>query len=253
MKNILWTCALLPLCLTARLQAQCMTIDEPDTLSYYVQVSEISLDLPVDQKFWYGAANPNILDELLTVTMRKVSGPAVGDWRYQWCEDPATHPNAQCRPIQPWETEFTSVDTVYSEVNWLYDAEIYATTFDSAQVEIILTREFCPDPPIHHFLNLTVEQDTGVSRGPDAYQSLPAWPNPFNPITHIPFHLDAPGAVRVEVYDLAGRLLAVPLSGSLPAGDHEALFDGTGLSSGRYVYHVLTEGLTLSASLTLIK
>jgi hypothetical protein len=240
--------------LAARLlPAQCMEITAPDTLSYTVQVAEVSLEQPVDRKFWYHANNPNIQDELLTVYMRVVSGPAVGDWRYQWCEDPATHPNAQCRPIQPWETEFTTVDTVYSEADWYYDAEIYATTYGTAEVEVLLTREFCPGEPIQRFLSMTVESLDALTPRPEDWQPLPAWPNPFNPIAHIPFRLDAPGAVRVEVYDLAGRLVSVPLAGSLPAGYHEALFDGAGLPSGRYQARIVQEDRITSLPLTLIK
>ncbi|MFA7332250.1 MAG: hypothetical protein WC326_14365 [Candidatus Delongbacteria bacterium] len=234
-------------------QAQCMDLTVPDTLSYTIQVPEISLANPVSRKFYYEAYNPNILDELLFVHLVKNSGPAIGDWRYQWCEDPATDPHAQCRPIQPWETEFSIHDTLYSEDGSLYDVEFYAIIFGSAELELTLTREFCPETVVHQVLNVTVEQDSGLAEWPTDLELQAAWPNPFNPLAHIPFHLERAGAVRVDVYDLNGRLVGTPLLGSLPAGRHEALFDGSGLPSGRYTYCVRTEDSSLSAPLTLIK
>lgn len=245
--------ALLLAALAGRLPAQCMDIELPDTLSYTVQVEEISLDQPVDRKFWFTATNGNIQDELLTLTLRKLSGPPVGEWRYQICEDPSSDPHSFCRPINPWETEFTIVDTLYSEDWSLYDAEIYATTYGAAELELILSREFCPEEEIQLLLSLTVEPANELAADPAAPALAAAWPNPFNPLAHIPFVLERPGAVRVEVLDLAGRLVAVPLQGSLPPGRHEALFDGSGLPSGRYHYRVITEDHILSAPLTLIK
>jgi len=237
---------------TAR--GQCMEIDGPDTLAYTIQVPEISLELPVFQKFYYDVYNPNILDELLFINMVKVNGPPVGDWRYQWCEDPATDPHAQCRPIQPWENGFSIHDTLYSEDGSLYDAEFYAIVYGTATLDLTLTREYCTDQPIHHLLTLTVEQGTGLDDSrPGALELQPAWPNPFNPLAHLPFVLERAGEVRVDVHDLAGRRVATPLWTLLPAGRHEALFDGTGLPSGRYTYTVRTEGRAFSAPLTLIK
>lgn len=249
-----WALALVGILAGGSVQAQCMDIVVPDTLSVTLQVAEISLEQPVTRKFYYEAYNPNFLDELLTVHLAKVDGPAVGDWRYQWCEDPATDPHALCRPINPWETEFTIQDTLYSEDGSLYDVEFYATIYGSATLDLTLTREFCPEAPIHQVLSLTVEPDTGMDEDrPTALELRPAWPNPFNPLAHLPFVLERAGEVRVDVHDLAGRRVATPLWTLLPAGRHEALFDGAGLPSGRYTYTVRMEGQAFSAPLTLIK
>lgn len=243
----------LQLGLAATAMAQCMTLSVPDTLSYTVQVAELSLEQPVTRKFYYEATNPNIQDELLFIDLQKVSGPPIGDWRYQWCEDPSTDPHAQCRPIQPWETGFSINDTLYSEDGSLYDVEFYAIIYGTATLDLVLTREFCPDEQIHHVLTFTVEPLTGLPERPEALALEPAWPNPFNPLSHLPFLLEHAGEVRVDVYDLQGRLVATPLWSSLPAGRHEALFDGSGLPSGRYSYTVRMEDHSFSAPLTLIK
>jgi hypothetical protein len=51
-------------------------------------------------------------------------------------------------------------------------------------------------------------------------------PNPFNPVTTIAFYLPQPAAARLAVYDLQGRLVRTLVSGDLPAGYREVLWDG---------------------------
>jgi len=49
---------------------------------------------------------------------------------------------------------------------------------------------------------------------------LPSVPNPFNPMTEIRFEMRDPGAVRVTVHDVTGRLVRTLVEGDLPAGPH---------------------------------
>jgi hypothetical protein len=59
-------------------------------------------------------------------------------------------------------------------------------------------------------------------------------PNPFNPRTTIKYDLPATGAVRLTVFDVAGRLVRTLVDESMPQGSHEAVWDGRD-SSGREV------------------
>jgi hypothetical protein len=68
-------------------------------------------------------------------------------------------------------------------------------------------------------------------------------PNPFNPMTRIPFELDRAGTIRLDVYDLAGRLVRTLVRGERSAGPHVVLWDGRTsrgqrVSSGIYVYRL---------------
>ena len=74
-----------------------------------------------------------------------------------------------------------------------------------------------------------------------------AAPNPFNPRTTIRFDLPAAGQAQLSVYDLAGRLVRVLVEGEIPAGSHEAVWDGrdsTGRSSpsGSYLARLVAGG-----------
>ena len=65
------------------------------------------------------------------------------------------------------------------------------------------------------------------------------YPNPFNPTTTIQFSLPTyTSDVRLEVFDLLGRSVAVLATGSMDAGQYSVRFEGAGLSSGMYLYRL---------------
>jgi PKD repeat protein len=83
-------------------------------------------------------------------------------------------------------------------------------------------------------------------------------PNPFNPATVIPFALPAGGRVRLEVYDVAGRLVRRLVDDPLPAGFHAARWDGRDdrgltVASGIYIYSLRAGGETLNRKMTLLR
>ncbi|MFC1619471.1 T9SS type A sorting domain-containing protein [Candidatus Neomarinimicrobiota bacterium] len=65
------------------------------------------------------------------------------------------------------------------------------------------------------------------------------YPNPFNPITNIGFELDRASHVRLTIYDLLGKEVAVLVDGVREVGQHNAMFDAAAtLSSGVYFYQI---------------
>jgi len=66
------------------------------------------------------------------------------------------------------------------------------------------------------------------------------YPNPFNPTTKIGFGVSGLGSswVRLVVYDLLGREVAVLVDEKKEPGRYEVKFDGSGLSSGAYFYQL---------------
>jgi hypothetical protein len=75
------------------------------------------------------------------------------------------------------------------------------------------------------------------------------YPNPCNPNSDIRYQISAPRAaagsefrnVRLAVYDLLGREVALLVNEMKPAGMYEVRFDASGLASGVYLYR-LTAG-----------
>ena len=48
--------------------------------------------------------------------------------------------------------------------------------------------------------------------------------------------------VRMVVYDIVGREIQTLVNGSMPAGQHQIMFDGNGLASGNYIYRLDLSG-----------
>jgi hypothetical protein len=86
------------------------------------------------------------------------------------------------------------------------------------------------------------------------------YPNPFNPTTTIAYAVPAAGSmgsgaseVRLAVYDLLGREVAVLLNENMPPGVHAVAFSAESLPSGVYYYTLRTPGGALTRSMCLIR
>jgi len=88
---------------------------------------------------------------------------------------------------------------------------------------------------------------------PQAFTLGAPWPNPFNPVTRIPFTLARPEIVRLSVHNLLGQEVAVLAHGVQFAGRHEVPWDAGSLASGVYVVHLETGGQTQSRTITLLR
>lgn len=81
----------------------------------------------------------------------------------------------------------------------------------------------------------------------------PNYPNPFNPSTTLRYDLDEPGTVRLEVYDLTGRRVALLVDGPAPAGRHTAVFNAAGLASGFYIARLTAGGTVQHRKMLLVR
>jgi hypothetical protein len=74
--------------------------------------------------------------------------------------------------------------------------------------------------------------------GPKVYFIEQNFPNPFNPVTMIRFNLATSSNITLKVYNNLGEEIKTLFSGKMNAGKNEIAFDGTGLSSGIYIYRI---------------
>jgi hypothetical protein len=80
------------------------------------------------------------------------------------------------------------------------------------------------------------------------------YPNPFNPSTQISFTLPEAQQVSLVVYDMLGREVAVLARQQImPAGSTTFNFDASGLSSGMYIYRLISNSSVITKKMTLIK
>jgi hypothetical protein len=94
----------------------------------------------------------------------------------------------------------------------------------------------------------------------DTYVQLPTavslaqnYPNPFNPSTTITYALPKSSDMRLSVYDLLGREVSVLVNERKDAGVHEVKFDGSGLSSGVYLYRLRAGDFVQTRKLLLLQ
>lgn len=80
-----------------------------------------------------------------------------------------------------------------------------------------------------------------------------AYPNPFNPATHLQFSVPVAGQVSLDVFDTAGRRVATLVNGYRAAGVHRAEFDASGLASGLYFARLTQGGYHAARKLVLLK
>ncbi len=75
---------------------------------------------------------------------------------------------------------------------------------------------------------------------PNGFSLLQNYPNPFNPSTTISYYLPEASYVKVKIFDIIGREIAVLFEGDKPAGKYMVNFNssksGISLSSGVYLY-----------------
>ena len=79
------------------------------------------------------------------------------------------------------------------------------------------------------------------------------YPNPFNPTSRIDYQLPEASHVRLSVFDLLGREVAVLVNESMNAGSHFVNVDASNLSSGVYVYRLQAGGQVITRKMTLVK
>jgi hypothetical protein len=72
----------------------------------------------------------------------------------------------------------------------------------------------------------------------EGFQLFQNYPNPFNPISDIRYQISDISYVRLTVYDLLGREVAVLVNERKAPGIYEVRFDGSGLASGVYLYRM---------------
>jgi len=89
----------------------------------------------------------------------------------------------------------------------------------------------------------------------EALVLFPNYPNPFQDQTTISFSLKESSQAEITIYDMTGRAVGKISSESLlQPGKNELWFDGSGLSSGLYVYQIeLDSGASETGKMVLIK
>ena len=88
---------------------------------------------------------------------------------------------------------------------------------------------------------------------PTEFKLCQNYPNPFNPTTHIKYSIPKSEYILLKVYNLLGEVVATLFEGYQQAGTHSIIFDGSGLTSGVYLYQLSSSKFIETKKLILLK
>jgi hypothetical protein len=93
---------------------------------------------------------------------------------------------------------------------------------------------------------------------PNSFALSQNYPNPFNPTTNIEFAIPQRQSVKLEVYDILGRLVTTLANSDMPAGTYKVIWNGkdsNGLSvaTGLYLYRLQAGSFTSVKKMLMLK
>jgi hypothetical protein len=119
--------------------------------------------------------------------------------------------------------------TVYEFERGQFEGRMFMalTAYDSTGMESLLSEEIIIDFPVL----------------PSPFHLGAGYPNPANPVTHIPVTLTKSSEIELAIYDIRGRVVIVLHKGILPEGQSELIWNGKDsyyrdVPSGTYIYRL---------------
>lgn len=166
--------------------------------------------------------------------------------------------------VSSWNHRLRAGEDVHIAVTAEFDVNPFALAADNGSPLAGRTSVFRPNDGgwSAYTRNLMMSAVVGVATSiePDGDRAETtalhgAYPNPFNPTTVLGFHVGSHGhaPVRLAVYDLLGREVAVLVDAPMTPGAHSVTFDATGLASGVYLVRLQAGSESFTRLISLVK
>ena len=101
--------------------------------------------------------------------------------------------------------------------------------------------------------NTTVSIQQISNELPSEFSLEQNYPNPFNPMTNVKIQMPNSGFVKLAVFDITGKEVAVLINRELSTGTYKIYFDASNLATGVYFYRMQTNGFTQTKKMLMIK
>ncbi len=88
---------------------------------------------------------------------------------------------------------------------------------------------------------------------PEEFSLRQNHPNPFNPATTISFTMPEESHVKLEIFNITGQKVETLVNGTVSAGVHSVIWDGTDVASGIYFYRIETDEFIETKKMVLLK
>mgnify|MGYP001403471857 CR=1 FL=1 len=99
---------------------------------------------------------------------------------------------------------------------------------------------------------LVLEVETVISIPVEFFLSE-SYPNPFNNTTRLSFDIPEGASVKIQVFDLSGRLVITLTNGKYEAGHHYVTWDAKGSATGIYLVQMRAGEFESVRKVTLLK
>jgi hypothetical protein len=76
---------------------------------------------------------------------------------------------------------------------------------------------------------------------PNSFDIISIYPNPFNPTTTISYSLPTGSKVKIEIYDILGRLIEKLVDAEETAGKKQIVWNASNVCSGVYILRLIAE------------
>ena len=155
----------------------------------------------------------------------------------------ATTPDFNTPPLAAGDTLKSSLHVTALNINGTANVQVQIGTFRNPTARTVIDFEATTLPN-------SVEEDGSLIKD---YYLGQNYPNPFNPTTKINFGLKKSGNVEITLYNILGNKVATILKEYKSAGNHTVNFNGANLSSGAYLYKIVSNGFVQTKKMLLVK
>jgi hypothetical protein len=158
-----------------------------------------------------------------------------------WTDNPAFSAKISNSEISPLDSTQVMVEFKQDSIPGLKKAKLYIEHNASGKLDSVeLVADFMTSVKDKNFL-------------PNEFNLSQNYPNPFNPSTSIKYSVSSMQYVRLTVYDMLGREVAILVDGERNAGEHSVNFNAEGFSSGTYIYRLQAESFIATKKMVLLK
>ena len=260
--------------------------DQAKSVSFMVPSSKQAAQQLTEVRIWFTYKRPGLTDQTYTLNVYEgdmengPTGPAIFSQSYSLADIPADDNLYTIDPPKKHAIEppvgvsgsfFVSIDFGAYAFDQAGNVSIGTTERLGERVEEVWQKGadgvwqslsdawYGGADGLHMWVEATLTTDTATSIEQEK-EELPSritleqnYPNPFNPVTTIEYTLPEALPIRLTVYDVLGRRIAVLVDDIQQAGRHKVRFDARNLSSGLYFYRLEAGAVMESRKMILVK
>jgi len=153
--------------------------------------------------------------------------------------------------IDPDSTDYVFIDFITDSIPAIGDAIIKIENINNPGE--YFAQKFIANTRVTSVQNKKLQ----VFRDYKLYQNFP---NPFNPVTKIPFEIGGHQSQQtvITIYNIVGQIVKTVLDQKMNPGVHQVIWDGTNnqgrlVSSGLYLYEMRTQNVVMMGKMFLLK